>query len=302
MTDEKPITALIVDDSPDSLSMLNTALNNQGMTVLVALGGEQALNIIDLVKPDIVLLDAVMPVMDGFEVCRRLKIKKPQLPIIFMTGLTDTKDIVRGFEAGAVDYVVKPLNTDEVHARIRVHVQNAKNLLSAKAALDAAGQSIIAVDVLGTVSWATKRAQDLLDLYDQNTDILSRDISRAITQVWNISPGEPVLLEGFSDPHHNKINAIHLNLHGNHHLIRLSGTSEVSDLNTLAEKLPITRREAEVLLWLQKGKSNWDIATILAIKPRTINKHLEQMFKKLNVDNRTAAAALAISALSAADY
>lgn len=302
MTHDNAITALIVDDSPDSLGMLNTALNHEGMTVLVALGGEQALSIIDLVKPDIVLLDAVMPVMDGFETCQLIKAKNSQLPVIFMTGLTETEDIVRGFNAGAVDYVVKPLNTEEVLARIKVHVQNSRNLLSAKSALNSAGQSIIAVDAMGIINWATQRAQELLDTYDQNPDNLSRELGRAIAEVWSHSPAEPIALGGFSGVHANKMNATYLNLHGNYHLIRLSGNSEQADVDALCSQLAVTKREAEVLLWLSKGKSNWDIATILSIKPRTINKHLEQIFKKLNVDNRTAAAAMAISKLSTKDH
>ncbi len=295
---DNPITALIVDDSPDSLGMLNSVLNNEGMTALVSLGGEQALSIIEHITPDVVLLDAVMPVMDGFETCKRIKELTPQLPIIFMTGLTDKDNIVRALEAGAVDYVIKPINTAEVAARIKVHVHNARNLLCVKAALDSAGQSILSVDNLGTISWATKSAKDLLNSYAENPDHLSRILSRGINEIWNKSISDSILLDGFSENQQEKITAFYLNKQGNQHLIRLVGTNDESDIQDLADKLPITRREADVLFWLSKGKSNWDIATILSIKPRTINKHLEQIFKKLNVDNRTAAAGIAINALS----
>jgi len=171
--DEKSITALIVDDSPDSLGMLNNALSIEGITVLVALGGVQAINIIKQITPDIVLLDAVMPEMDGFEVCKLIKNKKPNLPIIFMTGLTDTQAIVRGLEAGAVDYITKPINTMESIARLKVHVHNARRLYSAKAALDSTDQSILSIDELGTILWATTRAQQKLDQYQHTTDDLS---------------------------------------------------------------------------------------------------------------------------------
>ena len=130
------IKILIVDDSPDSLGMLNDVLSNAGMTVLVALGGKQALNICEQITPDIILLDAVMPEIDGFEVCKKIKEKKASIPIIFMTGLTSTEDIVRGLETGAVDYVTKPINNDEMLARVRVHVHNARNHISAKIALE----------------------------------------------------------------------------------------------------------------------------------------------------------------------
>lgn len=293
------ITALIVDDSPDSLGMLNTALNSQGITALVALSGQQALNISRQVTPDVVLLDAVMPEMDGFDTCLELKKRFPQLPIIFMTGLSDTDDIVRGLEAGAVDYVTKPINTNEVIARLKVHVHNASNLISVKAALESADQSIISIDDMGNVLWATRRAQEELNKYQHKPAQLSNDLAEKLTEYWRESPEKLLYLSGFSDGSEESVSASYLNKLGAQHLIKLQGTSETRDVKTLLSKLPITKREAEVLLWLSKGKSNWDIATILAIKPRTINKHLELIFKKLSVDNRTAAAGIALDTIAA---
>ena len=104
---------LVVDDSPESLGMLNVALNTQGFTALVALNGVQALAIVEKVKPDVILLDAVMPEMDGFETCKKLKEALPNTPIIFMTGLTEIDDVVKGFDAGGIDYVTKPIAPDE---------------------------------------------------------------------------------------------------------------------------------------------------------------------------------------------
>ena len=117
---------LVVDDSPESLGMLNIALNTQGYTALVALNGIQALAIIEKVEPDVILLDAVMPEMDGFETCKRLKKLLPNTPIIFMTGLTDIEDVVKGFEAGGIDYVTKPISPDEVIARIKSFILTPK--------------------------------------------------------------------------------------------------------------------------------------------------------------------------------
>lgn len=300
METTESITALIVDDSPDSLSLLNTVLSGAGMTVLVALGGEQALNIIEQVSPDIVLLDAVMPVLDGFEVCERIQEISPETPVIFMTGLTETDNVVRGLEAGAVDYVLKPVNTEEVLARVRVHVHNARKHLTAKAALDSAGQTILAIDAIGSVRWATKKAQKKLDVYSAHPDKLSQELCSALTNFWGDNPAFKVALSGFSNDIDNDevVEATLLNRLGDQYLIRLSGSTEEADVGTLAERLPITKREADVLFWLSRGKSNWDIATILSLKPRTINKHLEQIYKKLAVDNRTAAAAIALSTLA----
>ncbi|MCW8884368.1 MAG: response regulator, partial [Motiliproteus sp.] len=110
---------LVVDDSPDTLSLINDALDAAGLDVLVALEGRQALTVARRIRPDIILLDAIMPNMDGFETCSALK-EDPSLasiPVIFMTGLTDTEDVVRGLECGGVDYLTKPINPNELLAR-----------------------------------------------------------------------------------------------------------------------------------------------------------------------------------------
>ena len=118
------------------------------MTVLVAREGEHALSIIERVLPDVILMDAVMPGTDGFETCRRLKQNKAlaHVPVIFMTGLSDTEHIIEGLEAGGVDYVTKPLVPGELLARIRVHLANARIAQSARTALDAFGRFLLAVD------------------------------------------------------------------------------------------------------------------------------------------------------------
>lgn len=135
-------TVLIVDDSPETLRMLTDALDGAGMTVMVALDGASALRIGEQIVPDIILLDAMMPGMDGFETCRRLK-REAQLagvPVIFMTGLAETEHIVCGLEAGGVDYVAKPIVIAEMLARIKVHLANARLTQSARAALDVSGR------------------------------------------------------------------------------------------------------------------------------------------------------------------
>src|SRR5688572_19408741 len=114
-------TVLVVDDTPESLGFLTDTLDGAGYTVLIATDGESALRLVDQITPDLVLLDAVMPGLDGFETCRRLK-KKPSLahlPVIFMTGLSETEHVVKGLAAGGVDYVAKPIVVEELLARMR---------------------------------------------------------------------------------------------------------------------------------------------------------------------------------------
>jgi CheY-like chemotaxis protein len=157
---------LVVDDSPDTLRMLTDALEEAGMTVLVALEGSQALTIVRKITPDVILMDAVMPSMDGFEACRALKHDKmlAHVPVIFMTGLSETQDIVKGLEAGGVDYVTKPIVPDELLARIRVHLANARLANSARAALDASGRYLLATNAAGSVLWCTPQTAKLLGL------------------------------------------------------------------------------------------------------------------------------------------
>ena len=156
--------ALVVDDSPETLRLLTDALDGAGMTVMVALDGTAAMRIVDQITPDIILLDAVMPGMDGFETCRRLKREAglSNTPVIFMTGLAETEHIVRGLEAGGVDYVTKPIVIEEMLARIRVHLANARLTQSARAALDVSGRFLMAVNRAGKIMWSTPQAQKLL--------------------------------------------------------------------------------------------------------------------------------------------
>lgn len=198
---------LVVDDAPDTLSWLCDTLDAESYTVQVARSGAEALERLQHTTPDAILLDAVMPGMSGFEACRRLKANPAwaHIPVIFMTGLSDTDDIVEGFESGGVDYVVKPVRAEEVLARLATHVRNAK-------------------------------------------------------------------------------------------LVRMAHEA-VAVPEARIESAALTPRETEVPAWIAKGKTNRDIAEILGMSPRTVNKHLEHVFEKLGVETRAAAAALASRAL-----
>jgi signal transduction histidine kinase len=117
-------TILLVDDLPANISVLFDFLTDNGFKVLVAQDGLRALKKAELVKPELILLDVMMPGIDGFETCTRLKAnpKTADVPVIFMTALTDTVDKVRGFAVGAADYITKPIQQEEVLARIHTHL------------------------------------------------------------------------------------------------------------------------------------------------------------------------------------
>jgi two-component system sensor histidine kinase/response regulator len=115
---------LIVDDNPTNLELLLDTLKDSGFKVLVAKDGPSTFQRLEYALPDLILLDVLMPGMDGFEVCRRLKENKAtrDIPVIFMTSLDDTNNKIRGFQVGAVDYVTKPFQQEEVMARITTHL------------------------------------------------------------------------------------------------------------------------------------------------------------------------------------
>lgn len=288
---------LVVDDSPETLGMLNDTLETAGMTTLVALDGKQAINIAKKMLPDIILLDALMPGMDGFETCVELKKDNTlnKIPIIFMTGLTDTQHIVQGFESGGVDYVTKPINSSELIARIKVHLSNARITFSAQTALDTAGQNICAVNDSGEFLWGTPQVNELL--YEVNNNGWTQDeFTRPISDWLNHNPSEGAHLN--IKIHSHSLSFYYIGKSNqNETLLKLSNDDQPDEKNVLKDKFSVTEREADVLLWVAKGKTNREIAQILELSPRTINKHLEQIFKKLNVENRTSAAAIAVNTL-----
>ena len=159
-TDADRPVVLVVDDAPSSLGVLCDTLESAGYTVLVACDGETALARLELVTPDAILLDGLMPGLSGFDTCRRIKDTPAwaHVPVIFMTGMAETADVVEGFACGGVDYVVKPLRAQEVLARLHTHARNARISRMARDAVDVAGLGVVLVDALGRVAWHSPQA------------------------------------------------------------------------------------------------------------------------------------------------
>ncbi|MGO8918074.1 MAG: response regulator [Stellaceae bacterium] len=297
--------AIVVDDSPETLRFLTDALEEAGFTVLVALAGANALALAQEVTPDIVLMDAVMPGMDGFETCRRLKANKHLafVPVIFMTGLSETEHIVKGLEAGGVDYVAKPIVPDELIARMHVHLTNARLGQSARNALDAAGRFLLAVNRAGRVLWSTPQASKLLGAAFSAFAVDGFELPAEIMQ-WLASirergagaAGEPPVASAAGSDRQFQLSYIG-QIGADEFLLRLIESDPASEEILLRQRFLLTAREADVLVWVARGKSNRDIGEILGLSPRTVNKHLEQIYSKLGVENRTSAAAQALRAL-----
>ncbi len=310
---------LIVDDVPDNLSVLHDALDESGYTVLVATNGEAALQRARQALPDIVLLDAMMPGMDGFEVAKRLKAmpETAHIPIVFMTGLTETEYLVAALDAGGVDYVTKPIKPKEVMARMGVHLQGARRARQAaqqagqaRSALDAFGYASITVRLdrqgQGKLTWQTPLARDLLLAYygtsapsvpEPLLNWLRKHVMGTTPQV---EPPRLFMEMGkrrLSFRLHQRTDEGHDEAAGDtgDWLIVMRETSEDAIVEAMSLSFKLTAREAEVLYWVIKGKINRDIADILGASPATVKKHLERVYAKLGVETRTAAAGMAMN-------
>lgn len=317
-TDRAPATAranvvLVVDDVPDNLSMLHDGLDEAGYTVLVALDGVSALQRAEQALPDIVLLDAMMPGMDGFEVARRLKLspRTAHIPIVFMTGLTDTEHLEAALDAGAVDYVTKPVKPREVLARMRVHLQGARQQQQTRHALDAFGYASITLrEHDGQLLWQTPLARQLLGQYlEMQGERLPPEVVRWFQR--GVATMQAALRTGtpMADAPRWHVQAhgarLTLRLHrlsaedaaaggGSEWIVIMQEETVQGVIDTIAEAFALTAKEAEVLYWVIQGKINRDIGDILGSSPMTVKKHLERIYAKLGVETRTAAASLAL--------
>ena len=297
-------SVLIVDDVLDNLAYLHDALDESGYMVLVANSGQTALQRAYDAQPNVILLDAMMPEMDGFETCRQLKTNSltRHIPVIFMTGLTEAEHVAAGFDAGGVDYVTKPIRPKEVLARIASHLQTVKLMNQARSALDAFGQAAIAVTPLdGKIVWQSPLARQWMQRYFYEGGLHAVEATPEAILHWLLNmqqnkgmPTQPLnIIKGSS--------RLTLSLADDNSeeqwIVLLSEESDEAQIQALTTTFGLTKRESEVLYWAIKGKTNRDIGDILGTSPRTVNKHLEHVFTKLGVETRTAAASYVASKL-----
>ena len=306
---------LIVDDMPDNLALLHDALDEAGYTVLVATDGPSAIARAGQAQPDIVLLDAMMPGMDGFEVARRLKAgpRTAAIPIVFMTALTETEHVVAAFAAGGVDYVTKPIQPREVLARIAAHTRTARVQRQARNALDAFGHATLVVRPSdGRLLWQTALARTLLRDYfgaeglfapvplidwvrreatmrgagsAPQALLCARSGRRLTLQLHTMGGHEPSATTGIAAEDGGE---------DDEWLIVATEANDAAVLEAMMLAWRLTAREAEVLHWVARGKTNRDVGEILGASPRTVTKHMEHILQKLGVETRTAAAGLVL--------
>jgi len=160
---------LIVDDTPANIDVLDLFLEKEGYKISIAQSGESALDLADRISPDLILLDVMMPGIDGFETCRRLKSndKTSDIPIIFITARNESADIIKGFSLGGVDYITKPFSQEEVCARVHLHLK----LKTLMAALETKNQKLA----------------DLNDLKNKFLGMASHDLRNPISTIQGFS-------------------------------------------------------------------------------------------------------------------
>jgi DNA-binding NarL/FixJ family response regulator len=287
------LDVLVVDDQADALRLLERELSDAGLLVRCADSGEAALDAIRERRPDAVLLDVIMGGMDGFETCQRIREFDEGLPVIFTTGLDETGHIVRGFEVGATDYVTKPVSAPEVVARLMAHTRVSRLVRATREAVEVLGVPLLAA-AADRLLWLNTAAATLLaaclpgQLLREDA-ALPEALSTALaapadTGARRIQLGDQLLLVTVMSEPGAAVSVMSLSVEA----------TVPSTAPTAAWTAPhLTSRETEVLLWVARGKTNRDIAEILGMSPRTVNKHLEHVFEKLGVETRTAAAAAA---------
>ena len=241
-----------------------------------------------------------MPLPIGtVETTARLK-KRPELasvPVIFMTGLTESAHVVEAFEVGGIDYVRKPVNLSELVARVRAHMAQGRTMQASMASLDATGRMVMATDARGNLLWCTPGAEAAITRIVggwPEPGALPPLVGKKVEQM--LARGGAVgALVRLEIPGQGAIELVVIaRYRENEVLIRLNELNPARDVERLRDNLQLTHREAEVLLWVSYGKASSDISEVLSISPRTVQKHLERIFEKLGVEKRSAAAAIAV--------
>lgn len=284
-------TLLVVDDTPASLGVVCEALRGTGAKILIADTARAARAILSRIIPELILLDVVMPVEDGFSFCETLKTdpRWKQIPVLFLTSIDEPEQRLKAFAGGAVDYVTKPVQIPELLARVQVQLdlQASKRILEKKnlelesaiaLRIDAEEQlassldrAIILINQSGEPLFSTRLAHGLVTKYLQGN---YASLASAPDRIEGVAG--TLCVRHFTDGPRKDLQL--LSLEEEH--------AQPGPLALLS--LGLTPRQAEVAYWVGQGKSNPEVAIILGTSPRTIDKHMEGILSRLGLENRSA--------------
>ncbi|MEM7332002.1 MAG: response regulator [Chloroflexota bacterium] len=318
-------TILIIDDNITNLKVVMEYLQAYSFEILVARNGADGLESAELATPDLILLDVQMPGLDGFEVCRRLKANPETavIPVIFMTALTDANDKVQGLEAGAVDYVTKPIESKELLARVNTHLELQalqKELQDNNEVLEEKVEERTAVlqeeirrrekeeaekaQLAKTMTQQSEHLRNLTQLFLENQQKqqlgLTQTFQEQIVQKLKLLQTNLLLTQNVlnhTEPTEYDAQLAIEQLNQAHALLDklLNQTEQVAttldqasnESKTLLENplMSLSVREREVLQYLSAGKTRSEIAEMLIITPGTVSTYRARIMEKLNVED-----------------
>ena len=219
---------LVIDDTPENLKLVSDFLRDAGFEVRIAKSGMQGLKLLEKLNPDLILLDVMMPEMDGFATCRHLKAweKTQDIPVIFMTAAVDTSNSeakVKGLSIGAVDYISKPIQLDEVLARVKIHLhlklltqqlqeQNARlhqEIRDRKQAQAELSQQARRLALRSDIGFALSQESELSTMLFRCTQAFIQHLDVAFARIWTLNSTENILELQASAGLYTHINGTH---------------------------------------------------------------------------------------------
>ncbi|TRZ68563.1 MAG: DNA-binding response regulator [Comamonadaceae bacterium] len=292
---------------------LHETIEDAGYTARIAISGAEAMRHALQSVPDIVLLDADLGDMDGFELARQFKVlaHTAHVPLIFVTDANAPENLVRALASGGADCVTHPVQPLEVLARMGLHLAGARERRQTRNALDAFGYATMTVRANdGKLMWQTALARGLLERYcpdhppyaSHAAPEIQEWLQACLRQLQRTEPPRALTLslEGGASRLTLRLhqqtgdksseNVSEEDQQADDWLIVMREVSDKAILDAMRLGFSLTAREAQVLYWVSKGKTNKDIGDILESSPMTVKKHLERVFVKLGVETRTAAA------------
>jgi len=289
---------LIVDDVPDNLAVLFDLLTQRGLRVFAADSGQQALTELQSIAPDLILLDVMMPGLNGFATCERIKADPDfaDIPLLFLTALGDTVDKMKGFELGAVDYITKPIQSEEVLARVKAHLdlrslqielelrneeldrEMQLRLGAEQALMRALDTPVLLLENTGAVYFCTDTADTLLTRHGGLPSAAQRCAWFGAEESEVTGSNGRLYVKRRPDPG------------GSGRALFLIVEKPLSGRPQQLTALGLTAREAEILFWIAQGKTSPEIAVIVSAATATVKRHVHHILYKLNVETRFAAA------------
>lgn len=282
---DKPII-LIVDDEEANLQLIGKILQNLDVDITLASSGKEALQLLESLVPDLIILDIIMPSMSGFDVCRKIKSRKPtsEVPIIFLSAKVDSEDIIKGFDIGARDYITKPFIKEELVARVEAQlniITNEKKIKNLNNNLEE--------KVKERTKALTKINEKLTD-YNTALKVLmdQRDEDRIDLEHQVMANVEELILPSIERLKQTNLNKQQKELLGicENNISKIT-SSFVSSMMDNGRVRGLTHRETTIANLIVQGKSSQEISTILNISESTINYHRNNIRKKVGIKNKS---------------